>query len=124
MKSGAGARRTVFWDSQPVFTGKEVFKRGHIPSSLLFPVRRIFPHRKRIEEFGKTGKNTFCLKRYPCFFGLNPSATMLHRVGFEELVKGQRGLTGRDVFRLLIFLRAFNARARVKHTSCIYSFFL
>ncbi len=71
---------------------------------------------ERVENARQARESTVGFKGYPFARGFAPASPVLFRERLEELVKGYRGLTGRDGFRLWSSCRAFNARARVKHT--------
>lgn len=110
--------------SQPVFPLEEIRRRGDVSATLPLPCLGVLPLAQSVEDARQPGKGTVGLKGYPFAFCFCPASPVLFVERLEELVKGYRGLTGRDGFRLWFFRRAFNARARVKHTLCIYSFFL
>lgn len=85
---------------------------------------------ERVENARQARESTVGFKGYPFARGFAPASPVLFRERLEELVKGYRGLTGRDGFRLprfggrgLFRLGTFNARARVKHTLFFLLFF-
>ena len=97
---------------QPVFPLEKIRRRGDVSAALPLPCLGVLPLAERVEDAGQAGKGVAGLKGHPFARGFAPASPVLFRERLEELVKRQRGLTGRDGFRLLIFRRAFNARAR------------
>ena len=75
---------------------------------------------ERVENARQARESKVGFKGYPFARGFAPASPVLFRERLEELVKGYRGLTGRDGFRLWSSCRTFNARARVKHTLAFF----